>query len=158
VWKDSRALFSLRIDWSGDVPAEEKSRKKKQAVEVSRRLGTIVGPVGGTYINEANPYASSHSNLWGQSDIFTLATNLIGKTSFGVRSMAVFYPSRSESIPRICSFATDVSALMFYWSHDWILCLCPSVLAPYFSRFSIVCWSCFSQERRILGTKNEVPL
>jgi hypothetical protein len=55
IWKNSRALLSFGTDWADDAPAEEKSRKKKQAVEVSERLGKIVGPNGGTYVNEANP-------------------------------------------------------------------------------------------------------
>ena len=55
AWKDSRAVFSLGTDWVDDASAEEKLRKKRQAVEVSKRLGEIVGPNGGTYVNEANP-------------------------------------------------------------------------------------------------------
>lgn len=55
AWKDSRAVFSLGTDWADDASAEEKLRKKKQAVEISKRLGEIVGPDGGTYVNEANP-------------------------------------------------------------------------------------------------------
>ena len=57
-------MSSLGIDWPDDALAEEKLRKKKQAVGVSRRLGKIVGPVGGTYVNEANPYAFPNSNVW----------------------------------------------------------------------------------------------
>jgi hypothetical protein len=55
TWKDSRALFTLGTDWADDAPAEEKLSKKLQAIEISRRLGEIVGPEGGTYVNEANP-------------------------------------------------------------------------------------------------------
>ena len=55
TWKDSRAIFSLGTDWADDAPAEEKLRKKQQAVEASKRLAEIVGPDRGTYVNEANP-------------------------------------------------------------------------------------------------------
>lgn len=55
IWKDSVALFVLGADWADDAPAEEKVRKKKHAVAISKLLGEIVGPDGGTYINEANP-------------------------------------------------------------------------------------------------------
>jgi hypothetical protein len=119
VWKDSRALLAIGTDWPDDAPAEEKLRKKTEAVRVSKRLGQIVGPDGGTYVNEANPYVCSHSNLWDGSDLFPLDTNLIGKTSSGVRSMAVYCPSRSASIPRIYSFATGVLVLILYRNHDW---------------------------------------
>ncbi|ERF73264.1 hypothetical protein EPUS_03096 [Endocarpon pusillum Z07020] len=66
TWKDSRALFSLGTDWADDASAEEKLRKKLQAVEISKRLGDIVGPDGGTYVNEANPYEPDWQNVfWG---------------------------------------------------------------------------------------------
>lgn len=55
IWNEGRGIFSLGTDWADDAPAEEKLRKKKEAVEVSKRLGEIVGPDGGTYVNEANP-------------------------------------------------------------------------------------------------------
>jgi hypothetical protein len=55
AWKDSRALFALGTDWADDAPAEEKLSKKLQSIEISKRLGEIVGPEGGTYVNEANP-------------------------------------------------------------------------------------------------------
>jgi hypothetical protein len=55
IWKESRAVFSIGTDWADDAPAEEKLRKKKQSIQVSKRLGEIVGPHGGTYVNEANP-------------------------------------------------------------------------------------------------------
>jgi hypothetical protein len=55
IWKESRAVFSLGTDWPDDAPAEEKFRKKQQAIQISKSLGEIVGADGGTYINEANP-------------------------------------------------------------------------------------------------------
>ncbi len=55
AWKDSRAILSIGTDWADDASAEEILSKKQQAVEVSKRLGEIVGPDGGTYVNEANP-------------------------------------------------------------------------------------------------------
>lgn len=44
--------------------------------------------------------------------------NLIGKTSSGARNTDVFYPSKSESIPRICSLAADASVRILYRNHD----------------------------------------
>lgn len=55
IWKHSRALFTMSVDWRDDAPEAEKKRLKLQAVEVSGRFAEIVGPDGGTYINEANP-------------------------------------------------------------------------------------------------------
>jgi hypothetical protein len=55
IWKESRAIFSFGVDWVDNASASEKRRKKQQAVEMSYRLAEIVGPQGGTYINEANP-------------------------------------------------------------------------------------------------------
>jgi hypothetical protein len=55
IWKESRAIFSLGTDWPDDAPEEVKRTRKLKAVEVSKRLGEIVGPHGGTYTNEANP-------------------------------------------------------------------------------------------------------
>ncbi|KAF7505684.1 hypothetical protein GJ744_000533 [Endocarpon pusillum] len=66
AWKDSRAVFSLGTDWADDASGEERLRKKQQAVEISKRLGEIVGPDGGTYVNEANPYEPDWQNVfWG---------------------------------------------------------------------------------------------
>ena len=55
IWKDSRAIFSISGDWADDAPEEEKRKIKKDLVDISGRLGKIVGENGGTYINEANP-------------------------------------------------------------------------------------------------------
>lgn len=55
IWEESRALFSLSGDWEDDAPEEEKLKIKQGLVEISKRLGDIVGKDGGTYINEANP-------------------------------------------------------------------------------------------------------
>jgi hypothetical protein len=45
----------MSVDWRDNAPEAEKKRLKMQAVEVSGRFTEIVGPDGGTYINEANP-------------------------------------------------------------------------------------------------------
>jgi hypothetical protein len=55
IWEHSRALFSFSTNWADDAATDEKKRKKEQLVDISRRLGSIVGRGGGTYINEANP-------------------------------------------------------------------------------------------------------
>ncbi|WEW60423.1 hypothetical protein PRK78_005909 [Emydomyces testavorans] len=55
IWKQSRALMSFGANWKDDAPADEKRRGKLDLVEISKRLGQIVGPDGGTYLNEANP-------------------------------------------------------------------------------------------------------
>ena len=46
----------MGIDWPNDATAAEKKRKQQRLVEVSLELEKIVGPQGGTYVNEANPY------------------------------------------------------------------------------------------------------
>jgi hypothetical protein len=55
IWNDSRGLFRMNTNWADNTSPTEKKQKKQRLVEVSRRLGAIVGPDGGTYINEANP-------------------------------------------------------------------------------------------------------
>jgi FAD/FMN-containing dehydrogenase len=55
VWEGSRALFSFSANWSDDATNAEKKRKKEMLVEMSKRLGSIVGKDSGTYLNEANP-------------------------------------------------------------------------------------------------------
>lgn len=55
IWARSRALFSFSADWAENASDAEKRRKKKMLVEMSKRLGNIVGKDTGTYINEANP-------------------------------------------------------------------------------------------------------
>lgn len=58
VWKESRAIFSLGINWANDASTEEKTRKKRLTQDVSKRFTEIVGKRGGTYVNEANPSVS----------------------------------------------------------------------------------------------------
>jgi hypothetical protein len=55
IWNDSCGLFAMTTDWADDTSPTEKKHKKQSLIEVSHRLGAIVGPDGGTYINEANP-------------------------------------------------------------------------------------------------------
>jgi hypothetical protein len=55
IWKDSCALFSISVDWADNAPISEKKAKKQKLVDISNQLTRIVGPGGGTYINEANP-------------------------------------------------------------------------------------------------------
>jgi hypothetical protein len=55
IWAESRAVFSLGIDWPDDASEEIKTAKKKQLVEISNKLSGITGPTQGTYVNEANP-------------------------------------------------------------------------------------------------------
>ncbi|KAI9840689.1 MAG: hypothetical protein M1837_001365 [Sclerophora amabilis] len=66
AWKESQAVFSFGADWPDSTPTQEKKRRKEQLVELSNHLGEIVGPDGGTYVNEANPYESDWQNVfWG---------------------------------------------------------------------------------------------
>lgn len=71
AWLDSRAVFSLSTDWADDAPEDEKRALRLQLVEVSRRLGRIVGEGEGgsgvgTYVNEANPYEPEWKSVfWG---------------------------------------------------------------------------------------------
>jgi len=47
---------------------EQKKNKKQQLIEVSKRLQAIVGPDGGTYLNEANPYEPYwRQAFWGKN-------------------------------------------------------------------------------------------
>jgi hypothetical protein len=55
IWKESHGLFSLSTDWPDNASEETKKEKKETQVEISNRLADIVGPDGGTYVNEANP-------------------------------------------------------------------------------------------------------
>lgn len=67
AWKSSHAILSVGTDWPDETPEEEKIRRKRRAVEVSRQLGEIVGKKGGTYVNEANPYEEGWENVfWGR--------------------------------------------------------------------------------------------
>ena len=74
IWNTSHALLSLGTDWAADAPAEEILRKKKLSIEASERLGKIVGPDDGTYVNEACPYVHVHSHrcLWHPPNLFHL--------------------------------------------------------------------------------------
>ena len=66
IWKDSVALLTMGIDWANDATEQEKTRKRELMVEVSGRLTEIVGEVGGTYVNEANPYEPKwRETFWG---------------------------------------------------------------------------------------------
>lgn len=58
IWKESHGVFSLSSNWPDNASEETKREKKNLLVEISNRLGDIVGPDGGTYINEANPYVT----------------------------------------------------------------------------------------------------
>ncbi|KAI1953004.1 hypothetical protein LOY94_002710 [Ophidiomyces ophidiicola] len=55
AWKYSRALLSFSANWKDDASADEKRRAQLQLVEISKKFSEIVGPDGGTYLNEANP-------------------------------------------------------------------------------------------------------
>lgn len=55
IWEHSRAILSFGVDWEDEATDVEKKDKKQILVELSRRLGEIAGPEGGTYLNEANP-------------------------------------------------------------------------------------------------------
>lgn len=70
AWLDGRAVFSLSTDWADSAPEDEKRALRLQLVEVSRRLGEIVGESeggGGTYVNEANPYEPEWKSVfWGE--------------------------------------------------------------------------------------------
>jgi hypothetical protein len=55
VWKHSHALMSISIDWADNATEYEKHEKRLRAVMISKNLTGLVGPEGGTYINEANP-------------------------------------------------------------------------------------------------------
>ncbi|EEP82063.1 predicted protein [Uncinocarpus reesii 1704] len=49
IWKESRALLGWSANWTDDAPVDEKRKAKLDLVEISRRLGEIVGPEGGSY-------------------------------------------------------------------------------------------------------------
>ncbi|KAF2458268.1 putative FAD binding domain protein [Lineolata rhizophorae] len=66
VWDFSHALLSFGIDWADDEPAHVKTERKQRLVEISRRFDAVIGPDGGTYINEANPYEPEWQRVfWG---------------------------------------------------------------------------------------------
>jgi hypothetical protein len=66
MWNEGRTVFSLGIDWANQDSAAEKTRLRKQLVQASLELETIVGSDGGTYVNEANPYEPGWKNaFWG---------------------------------------------------------------------------------------------
>lgn len=55
AYNESRALLSFYADWKDDAPVDEKRQAKLGLIDVTERLGQIVGPDGGSYFNEANP-------------------------------------------------------------------------------------------------------
>lgn len=58
--------MSYGIDWPNNATVAEKKRRKQELVKVSLEMGRIVGPDGGAYINEANPYEPDWQNVfWG---------------------------------------------------------------------------------------------
>jgi FAD/FMN-containing dehydrogenase len=66
VWADARTVFSLGVDWRNDATATERKRLKERLVNASLELERVVGPGGGTYVNEANPYEPNwQSAFWG---------------------------------------------------------------------------------------------
>ena len=68
IWAGSCALFSFSVDWKDEAPEAEKKAKKQKLVEVSRKLHAIVGPDGGTYMDEANPYEPYWQQVfWGKN-------------------------------------------------------------------------------------------
>jgi FAD/FMN-containing dehydrogenase len=55
-------------DWADDAPESEKKKMKQSLVEVSKALHDIVGPQGGTYMNEANPFEPYwQETFWGKN-------------------------------------------------------------------------------------------
>ncbi|KAK2757894.1 hypothetical protein FQN54_004300 [Arachnomyces sp. PD_36] len=68
IWKESHGVFSLSSDWPDDASEAVKKERRNLVVELSNRLADIVGPDGGTYINEANPYEPDWENVfWGEN-------------------------------------------------------------------------------------------
>jgi hypothetical protein len=55
IWKHSHALLSISVDWPDNATAREKGEKRHKMVQLSKRFTEIVGPDGGTYVNEASP-------------------------------------------------------------------------------------------------------
>jgi hypothetical protein len=55
IWKRSHALLSISVNWLDNATACEKEEKRHQMVRLSERFTKIVGPDGGTYVNEASP-------------------------------------------------------------------------------------------------------
>jgi FAD/FMN-containing dehydrogenase len=54
------------VDWAWNASAAHIRQQKQRLVDVSLALGEIVGPNGGTYLNEANPYEPDwESVFWG---------------------------------------------------------------------------------------------
>ncbi|RHZ62522.1 hypothetical protein CDV55_106473 [Aspergillus turcosus] len=66
IWKHSHALLSISVNWLDNATACEKEEKRHQMVQLSERFTEIVGPDGGTYVNEASPYEPQwQSVFWG---------------------------------------------------------------------------------------------
>ncbi|KAF1817328.1 FAD/FMN-containing protein [Eremomyces bilateralis CBS 781.70] len=66
IWKESHTIFSIGSNYEDDAPTPEKVRKRRQTLEISKRLTEIVGEDGGTYINEASPFEPDWQNVfWG---------------------------------------------------------------------------------------------
>ena len=69
IWASGRTVMSYGVDWPNNATNAEKKRLKQELVEVSLELGKIVGPDGGTYVNEANPYEPDWKNVfWGEKN------------------------------------------------------------------------------------------
>ncbi|KAH2042236.1 hypothetical protein KXW51_000440 [Aspergillus fumigatus] len=67
IWKHSHALLSISVNWPDNATACEKDEKRHQMVQLSKRFTEIVGPDGGTYVNEASPYEPQWQRVfWGK--------------------------------------------------------------------------------------------
>ncbi|EAW22098.1 FAD/FMN-containing protein [Aspergillus fischeri NRRL 181] len=67
IWKHSHALLSISVNWLDNATACEKEEKRHQMVQLSKRFTDIVGPDGGTYVNEASPYEPQWQRVfWGK--------------------------------------------------------------------------------------------
>jgi FAD/FMN-containing dehydrogenase len=67
IWKQSHALLSISVNWLDNATACEKEEKRHQMVQLSKRFTEIVGPDGGTYVNEASPYEPKWQTVfWGK--------------------------------------------------------------------------------------------
>jgi hypothetical protein len=56
----------MGVDWANQANGTERTRLRKELVQVSLELEALVGKDGGTYINEANPYEPDWKNaFWG---------------------------------------------------------------------------------------------
>lgn len=60
--------MSFGIDWPDNAADAEKKRRKQELVDISLDLEKIVGPGGGTYVNEANPYEPHWKEVFWESN------------------------------------------------------------------------------------------